>query len=300
MTLLMLVCVALMAVTGPARACTSFAAYGEKTYYGMNFDYPQEFEVRFFIDSVDDMKIFHMAFMQGRHPIRTAGMNSSGLFSAVQELYPEEPGHASAGPDSLYTWQLYFRALNEFESVEDVTTLLASHRIVQHPSKTLHVFVADADGRAIVVEDGENANRITPIEGTYHVMTNFCVADFVGAEPGEIAGVGAERYIAADAYLNDHGDAMTIDRAFEVLRQTAWRLTRTSMVFDPAEGSVYLALERDFDRIFRVSIEDGTIEAFSGHDEPATWHVGRLGTKATELASGRPGVLARLRGLIGL
>ena len=228
-------------------------------------------------------------------------MSSRGLFSAIQELYPEEPGVPSAGPDELFMWEVYFQALTGFERIEQVTELLATKRVVQHDrGRNLHVIVADPEGGAVVVEPGENANTITTIDGEFIVMTNFCVGDFVGSESEGIFGVGADRYVVARDYLEEHASSLDLAGAFEVLERTSWDCTRASMVLAPERGEVYLALDRDFDTIFRISLEAMTVETYSGCDRPATWSIGHLGLPTKALEELNPGFMARVRRLLGI
>lgn len=57
--LLALICLLLTA--GPACACTSFAVYGNKVVYGMNFDYVLA-PLKFIIDTHGSVKTFHLKF----------------------------------------------------------------------------------------------------------------------------------------------------------------------------------------------------------------------------------------------
>ena len=62
-----------------------------------------------------------------------------------------------------------------------------------------------------------------------------------------------------------------IDHAFEVLRRTAQSAgdfkTRYSLVFDPEVREIYVALERDYDHIWKISLDARTIETFAGFDK---------------------------------
>ena len=66
------------------------------------------------------------------------------------------------------------------------------------------------------------------------------------------------------------------------------------MVFDPAAGEVYVALEGDFSKIFRVSLESATIETHSGSGKHESWPLGRFGVSAAELAGDEPSFLDRI------
>jgi hypothetical protein len=226
-------------------------------------------------------------------------MSSRGVFSALQELYPQEPGRASAGPDELFLWQVYARALAEFDSVGQVTELLETRRVIQHErGKNLHVIVADPDGGALVVEPGDEGNALTPIDGRFIVMTNFCIYDFAGSEPDDIIGFGADRYVAARSYLDEHADSLDLEGAFEVLKRTAWEWTQASMVFAPERGEVYLAFRGDFEKVLRVTLATRTVETYSGYDQQASWSIGALGLPATTFDRPRSGFLARLKQLL--
>jgi hypothetical protein len=295
------IAVAVLLSCGVASACTSFASYGDTTYYGMNFDYPEGFPVRLMVDSVGRDRIFHLAFMRDGRPIRTSGMSTRGLMASTQELYPQEPGSWSTGPGELFIWEVYHRALNDFENVKQVRELLATKRVVQPAQgKNLHVLVADAHGGALVVEPGDDSNTVTPIDGDYIVMTNFCIGDLAHNEPMEIPGFGNDRYVTARDYLEEHARTLDLDGAFEVLRRTSWHYTRASVVFAPERGEAYVAFERDFDRIVRVSIGEATAETYAGYDEPASWRIGRRGLSADAATGADPDFIARLRRLFGL
>jgi hypothetical protein len=296
----MALCALLVHCPTEAGACTSFAAYSDAAHYGMNFDYDPGVPMRLFIDTQDDMSVFHLAFVRGRHAIRTAGMNSRGLFASDQELYPVQAGKRPLDPGEMYMWQIYEVALSQCGSVDEVLELLSSKRIVQDPSVTLHVLLADTSGAAVIVETGEEGHVITPIDGDFIVMANFPNCDYVGRPAGDIEGVGADRYRAAHAHLTDGLSSLDVDSAFRLLEKASWEWTRSSMVFDPERTIVYVALERDFDRIRRVSLADGVIETHAGYDEPSRWTLGPRGIATTELQRPGSGLLGRLRSLVGI
>jgi hypothetical protein len=66
------------------------------------------------------------------------------------------------------------------------------------------------------------------------------------------------------------------------------------MVFDPVALEVYVALEGDFSKIYRVSVEDATIETHEGFEEHESWKLGRFGVSTAVLAGESPGILDRI------
>ncbi|MFH1688976.1 MAG: linear amide C-N hydrolase [Candidatus Eisenbacteria bacterium] len=282
------------------RACTSFAVYSETALYGMNFDYDPAVPVRLTIEESDGTRAFHLAFVRGPRRIpRTAGMNEHGLFVAQQELNPMVPDAPGRGPGEQCPWELYAQALADFAAVSDVEEHLLTHQMVDCPSVTLHLLFADPTGRAMIVEPGEDGTAVTPIERDRIVMTNFANCRFVNDDIDHVRGVGADRYKLAHDYIEEHFESFDVANGLELLERTSWELTRCSMVFDPELGEIYVALERDFDRIFRVSLEDGTIETYSGFEEHLSWRLNRWGVPTTALQEGRLGFFERIRGFFG-
>ena len=265
-------------------ACTSFAVYSDETFYGMNFDYPDT-EVKFSIYPGGDRKVFQMEFYQEGGFSPTVGMNSAGLFSSCQMLFPEAPGTISPGPDDVYPWQVYRQALFDFESVEEVTRFLAGKRVV-HWSLTLHDLFADLYGNAMVVEAGDEENVVTPIEDNFIVMTNFPNGDFAGQGYESVEGAGAERYKIAYENISEHVAEFGVERGLETLEKAVSSgdfPTQVSMVFAPEAGQVYIALKKDFGRIWQVSIADQTIETYSGFGKARRMDLDSGGVLASDL-----------------
>ena len=290
-------------------ACTSFAVYSNATLYGMNFDYPDT-EIRFTINPTGGLKVFQMEFEQnGWSP--TVGMNSAGLFSSCQMLFPEAAAAASPGTDELYPWQVYGEALFNFDSVADVAKFIEDKKVV-HYSVTLHDLFADTQGNAMIVEVGETENAITKIEQDFIVMTNFPNKDFTGQSYETVEGVGAERYKIAYENIANHMAAFDVERGLDTLEKVALSgdfSTQASMVFDPEKDEVYIALKRDFGKIWKVSIENGTIETYLGFSKARKMELGPAGVLVSDLMntpSGAPwdvyliiGLLVALVGGVG-
>lgn len=267
-------------------ACTSFAVYCDETFYGMNFDYPDT-EIRFTITPSGDLKVFQMEFWQEGDFVPTVGMNSAGLFGSCQMLFPEVPAAISPGADDIYLWQLYQESLLNFDSVEDVSEFISDKEVV-HWSVTLHDLFADVHGDAMVVEAGDEENVISRIADDFIVMTNFPNGDFAGQSCQDVEGVGADRYKIAYENISDHIATFDVDRGLETLEKVVLSgefSTQASMVFDPEEGEIYIALKGDFTRIWRVSIADETIETFSGFGRAERAKLGSSGILAFDLES---------------
>ncbi|UCE19665.1 MAG: hypothetical protein JSV84_04785 [Gemmatimonadota bacterium] len=266
-------------------ACTSFAVYAERTLYGMNFDY-SDVAVRFTIRSKGDLKVFQMEFQQEDIFLPTVGMNSEGFFASLQMLFPEMEYTESSGEDEVYTGQLFGESLFRFNTVGEVNEFIRDKRVI-HWYMTLHSLFADTLGDAMIVEPGDRENDITRIENNFIVMTNFPVGQFRGRSYTEVEGSGAKRYKTAYQHILDHFETFDLNRALETLEKSVLTTenfsTQCSMVFDPEGGEVFIALKRDFKRIWKVSLGGGTIKTYSGFDEVRKLPLDSLGVLASEI-----------------
>lgn len=277
---------AVLLICGNLSACTSFAVYSSvEPYYGMNFDFSSDVDMIFSINPGVDCKVFHMGFLTEDMVVSVCGMNSAGLFSSTQYLYPwiVEP----VEQEGIYLWRLHSSALEQFRTNDEVKNFLEQNRLIHYPNLTLHSLIADSNGDAAVYEAGDFSNSITPITGEFIVMTNFSNNDFIDADYTEVDGVGDERYKIAFEYLLEHGPQFNVDHGFSLLNQARNQSpdfpTMCSMVFIPSSAEVYIAIGCDFDRIWKVSIPDQTLELYRGSALRRTYPLDEEGLSASSL-----------------
>jgi len=263
---------------GSLFACTSFAVYFDKPFYGMNFDYDPSVEMKFCIDTIGDLKVFDMRFDLGEFFASTVAMNSNGLFCNLQELYPEVPPE-NPGLNEMRIEELFFESANTFRSCEDVRNVLSDYGVVMG-TISLHSLYADMK-EAMVVEVGQNNNEIIEMKRNFAVMTNFPVSEFADKNYQEVHGAGDDRYKAAYTYLLEH-EEFDLDDGFALLEravsQSEYYPTRCSLVFDPENTDIYVVLEGNFDKIWKISMENETVETFRGFNG---YHVMDIGEGLT-------------------
>ncbi len=249
--------------------CTSFAVYAGKPLYGMNFDYPPN-EILFSIEDHEAGALFVGSFWMGEYYAKTVGMNEHGLFASDQMVYPARAMVDEPGEDEVFIWNAFYDGLGQCTSVDEVLTWIGDRRVVQYQTLQLHNLYADPTGNAMVVECGAE-NVVTEIDRPFIVMTNFHNGDFVGLPLRDIAGVGGERYRVAHRYIEENLADFDVDHGFEVLHRSSQGTgdfkTRYSLVFDPIALEIYIALERDYEHIWKVSLTDRTIETYRGFAE---------------------------------
>jgi hypothetical protein len=264
-------------------ACTSFAVYNGSPLYGMNFDYP-DVPIRFTIQEYGDLKIFQMEFRDQTQFVPTVGMNSSGLFSSSQMLFPEQPSFRGSD-EFMNLWQLFQAGLYRHHSTAEVLGLVEEYQII-NSGLTLHDLFADPLGNAVIIEVIDEQEKLIPMTGQYIVMTNFPISSIQGQPISEIEGAGADRYQIADQIIHENLDDFQVDTGFQILEETALRgevSTQASMVFDPIDQKVYLALDLDFNKIWVVSLTENNISTWKGFSGRGTLPLDHRGVTEKEL-----------------
>lgn len=263
------VCIAFLLVS-ISIACTGYAVYADKTWYGMNFDYPPESDIRFSVSDYEGCSIFTMQFFDNNRMIwiPAAGMNEHGLFSSLQYQCPMIEGTPHQSQGELYIYQLFNAAINDCSLLYELECIIDSVELINLYDLTLHTLIADTSGNALIAEAGEGENLITGMNGNWIVMTNFPNADFINTPPAEIVGVGDERYRKAFAYIEENYSSFGLPEAIGTLEAAVnndaeWG-TKASMVFDPLERTVYIGIDSDCKRIWRVTMDEEIIETWSG------------------------------------
>ncbi len=190
-------------------------------------------------------------------------------------------------PPVFIVHQFFRNSLESSSSITEVKKMLGTNRLINLYDLTLHCLTADIYGHSFIAEAGEEANELTGTDENWIVMTNFKVSDFRDTEVEEIEGVGDVRYRTALDYIESHCRGFGYTEALATLEaakntDAVWG-TKASMVLDPTERIVYICLSGDFNRVWKLSIDNSTIETFSGFDITRSEYLSSEGLTATEL-----------------
>ncbi|HEX7975328.1 MAG TPA: hypothetical protein VF498_13040 [Anaerolineales bacterium] len=251
--------------------CTSFAVYTTRPLYGMNFDFPQA-PIWLRLKPGAQGDVFYLCFEREGAIHATAGLNAAGLFAASQILvahFEMEP--AADTEDWISPYEIFIRSLQTGESVADVLAILGERRLAYSPDRKGHQLYADCQGSACILEPGPRGNRVYRSNGPCMVMTNRPAQKEMDRAAGNITRLGVDRYQIASQLIEARRDRFDIEDGFEVLRQVMLIrgrfTTQASMVLDPQAGEVYLALRKDFSRVWKVDIRERSVQAFEGFAE---------------------------------
>lgn len=273
----------ILAISLNSMACTSFCVSGQETWYGMNFDYP-EIDIRFAISETNGQKIFRAYFGSSGY---ICGMNDKGLFTNYQMLYynNDSPTFQTTA-NSLDFSSLNNYALKNLKSVDEIMAYIGQKIIIRSWNQDLHTLFADSAGHAIIVEPYGSNNGIVPEKNNFLVMTNLPHYDFINSDYTTVFGVGADRYNSAYQYIRDNISNFRYENAFETLKRTVQPSgypTLVSLIFNPAKKEIFFCLNRDFSKVWKISLTYKTLETYSGFSENKTESLNSTGVWASAL-----------------
>ncbi len=276
-------------------ACSSFAVYtpSGKVYYGMNFDYP---DVDMRLSTLKNGKInyFHMEFFDRGSWLSTVGMNSYGLFSSCQMLFPQPETRTSPKGNETMPGNIYYQSLMNVSNTQGVINNLKESdiRLVHQPGTSLHTIVADIKGNAAVFEPGFQKPQITLPDSNFIVMTNFANSTWRNQHYTNVKGVGDDRYITAYEYIANNIENFDYHNGMDILEQISQQegefKTLISFLFDPQKQEVYVVINRNFNEVWKVNQKNGTIETFTGFNFYRKLNIGFPGQLTNELQNVEP------------
>ena len=247
-----------------AEACTSFSVKSEtgNVWHGRNWDFGYADNVVFKLADLGGGLCSFQCVM-GWDGFLCSAVNSEGFYVACNE----EP---YAGSDISDNTKVLISDLREaavrFTSVGDVEKFLGGREVYcsYYPE---HVFFADKDGGALLVEtDNENTYFIRS-QNSFLVATNFPLYALDSPDDINDARTWCNRYAAAYDRLSESAASFDLQSGIETLRGSLGA-TYYSFLHDAANNEIYIFLDRDFDKIWKFSFGTKKLSTYQGFDDP--------------------------------
>ncbi|MBN2001857.1 MAG: linear amide C-N hydrolase [Anaerolineae bacterium] len=259
----------------PGWACSLFAALGDEqnALYGRNFDWAPSPAVLLFTHpteatiyaSVSMVDVVYLGFSQDvadalmdftldeRRGLLQAplipfdGMNERGLavgMAAVPDTeLPYDPGKPTIGSVGILRTMLDYAG-----NVDEAVEILQGYNLEMQGGETLHYLLADASGKAVLVEFTKGEVILFPNTAPWHQATNFLVAGV--ADPY----AQCHRYNALSARLSETGGKLTTAEALDLLKSVRQSGTQWSVVYGIHTGTVDIAMGRDYKNIHHFDL----------------------------------------------
>ncbi len=262
----------------PAWACSLFAALGDldNTLYGRNFDWEYSPALLLFTDppdgyaSVSMVDIAYLGFrtpdearelatlpLEERMSLMRApfwpfdGMNEHGLavgMAAVPDTaLPSDPTKPTIGSLGLIR-----EVLDHARDVDEALALMREYNVDMEGGPNIHYLIADAGGRAALVEFYAGEMVVFPNTSPWHTATNFYLSSVADDSPqGQ-----CYRYDALDRQLADAQGRMTASQAMALLSDVAQSGTQWSVVYRMTAREIDVVMGGEYDNVYTISFEE--------------------------------------------
>jgi hypothetical protein len=257
----------------PAWACSLFAALGDSDnmLYGRNFDWRYSPALLLLTDppngyaSVSMVDIAYLGFEDDvvrrltdlpiakrvallRTPYTPFdGMNEQGLVIGMAAVPGSEVPHDPSN-DTLDSLEVIREMLDYARDVDEAIGILQSYNIDWGGGPPLHYLLADASGRAMLVEFYRGGMVLLPgvsaPGSSWHLATNF-----LRSSVGESAEGVCSRYDRISRRLSETEGRLAVRDALDLLGSVSQDSTQWSVVYEISSGEVNIAMGRRFSRL---------------------------------------------------
>jgi hypothetical protein len=252
-----------------AWACSLFAALGDRegTLFGRNFDWEHSPALLLFTDppqgyaSVAMVDIAYLGFRGARAQRVTAlpieeqlmlleapfwpfdGMNEYGMVVGMAAV---PPGRIRPDPakESIGSLGVIREILDHARDVDEAVAILESYNVDMEGGPPLHYLIADASGRAALVEFHQGELIVTPNEKPWHLATNF-----LRAAAGESATGICWRYDRLYQQISKASGQLTPQEGMNLLAGVSQGHTQWSIVYGMLTGEINVAMGRRYEKV---------------------------------------------------
>jgi len=246
-------------------ACSLFAALGnsDSALYGRNFDWNRSPALLLFTNpsggyasaSMVDLAYFvpedkqdHLTELPlaERTELLAApywpfdGMNEHGLVVGMAAV-PDSQVPQESGRDGIGSLGIIRAMLDHARDVEEALAMMKSYNISMEGGPHLHYLLADAAGRAVLVEFYAGELRQIPNSEPWHAATNFTLSAVAGDYRGY-----CPRYDTLTQRLAEADGELTQSQAMDLLSAVSQPGTQWSIVYGIASGSISVAIGREY------------------------------------------------------
>ena len=252
-----------------AFGCSSFSSNAERMIRGMNFDFSGNPPLTFRVSSQPNGKTLVAYFWYQNLDCYFLAVNQRGHFCTFQ-MVPTRYASRTQGKTDLSLFSFWEDALKNWPDFSEFEQILSTRRLKCEAGWSLHSLMADAYGNTVILEAGEKDNLITRQEQSVIALTNFYLYDYLQIPPRKI-GSGYDRYNSILRTIAEIGEVVNIDDGFTVLEtalQTGEVRSELIAVFDTLEPVLYIALDADLSKIWKVDFLHETVTDYRGFDTP--------------------------------
>jgi hypothetical protein len=256
--------------------CTAFVVQGKKLICGNNVDSTNS-EIFF---SIKKEKAGNVLYMNWKNQLDLIVMNSMGLYySSMSKDLRDDNFKKELGPNEISIVDGVSQIIGSHEKVNDIRNFLKEKQLISTPQRlpSRHFLCADTYNDNLVAEIWDGKNVIVTNPGKFLVLTGFQYTTFWNKPLKEIYLVDkGNRYLPAYEYIRDRLDTFDVEDAWAVLNKVknpGVMFTQCSSVLLPEERVAYVSLKSKFDKVWKISLDNGTMESFSGYESKTVFDI---------------------------
>jgi hypothetical protein len=259
--------------------CSLFAGLGEggDKLYGRNFDWDYSPALLVFTDPPDgyasasmvdlsflgiavdkatrllDLPLASRSELLGAPSMPFDGMNEYGLaigMAAVPEEYAEDASY-DASRQTIGSIGIIRQALDHARNVDEAVKIFGEYNIVFAGGPPIHYLIADASGKATLVEFYQGEMVVLPNKDAWHLATNHlrCIAEGDG---------GCWRYSILSVRLKTLQGQLDTASAMQLLSDVKQDATQWSAVYDLTTGDIQVVVGREYTAKYNFHLEIST------------------------------------------
>lgn len=258
----------------PRWGCSLFAAMGDPNdrLYGRNFDWSYSPAALVFTSPADgyaSASMVDLAYLftptqarslselplRDRKPLLQApllpfdGMNDQGLVVGMAAVPtsapPRDPAKKTVG-----SLRVIREMLDHARNVDEAVDVMRKYNIDMEGGPPIHYLIADAMGRAVLVELVQGKVTVIRNETAWHLATNFLRSEAGGNGLGH-----CWRYDKIYQRLDESGGRMTSQGALDLLSDVSQDSTQWSIIYGMSTGSITVAMGHQYAKSHTLHLE---------------------------------------------
>ena len=259
------------AFAGPGWACSLFAAMGnaDDMTYGRNFDWEYSPALLLFTDPPDgyaSVSMVDIAYLVEEDQVQSLidlpladrealldapfwpfdGMNEHGLVVGMAAV-PESETPNDPDKEMIDSLSIIREMLDHARDADEAIAIMENYNITWSGGPSLHYLIADASGRAVLVEFQSGQMIVIPNEAPFHLATNHLRVT-------ASADGGCHRYATLDERLTETEGRLAPQEAVDLLEDVAQGGTQWSIVYGFSTGTVYVVMGQEYDTVHTLHL----------------------------------------------
>jgi hypothetical protein len=179
------------------------------------------------------------------------GMNEQGLAIGMAAV-PSGDMQADPSRQTIGSLGIMRQVLDHARSVDEAVDLIRKYNIDFDGGPPIHYLIADASGKAVLVEFYRREMKVIPNDRPWHSATNFLRSSVQDPADGN-----CWRYDRINERLNAEQGLLDPATAMSLLSEVAQDSTQWSVVYQMGRGDVSVTVGRDYGNVHSFHAPDG-------------------------------------------